>query len=258
MPIITWKDIYNAKQKANVPFINGSNDKTYLSEYVNLYSQIDFLANKKYGDLIFDKTDKPINEILNDITILIRGILTWNDYKYSKMYNSMVLEYNPLDNYNENYERTIEGTHTNTKNGNIQESREGDNISTRSGSVEGTETSGTSVTTDKKVSTYDNNNKPQESVITTPNGNDTSSTTYNNVTDENIIDEVKSTMFTNVADVESWEDYKETIIQRGCSRGDTSQHLIDEERRIALFSFYSTIFDDIANTIFMGVWYNED
>lgn len=258
MGIVTWNDIYLAKQQANVPFINGGMEKPYLQEYSKLYTEIDFIANKKYSDLIYDKTEKPINDILNDITVLIRGILTWNDYKYSKMYNTMVLEYNPLNNYNERYERTIEGTHTNTKNGNIQESTEGNKTNIRTGSVDNTDIIGTSITTNTNVSTYDSNNKPRETVTTTPSGSDTSKTIYNNVKDENVVGNVKSTMFTNVADVESWNGYKEVIVQDGCSRGDTSQHLIEEERRIALFSFYSTLFDDIANTIFMGVWYNED
>ena len=47
----------------------------------------------------------------------------------------------------------------------------------------------------------------------------------------------------------TWNGYKETENMHGCSRGDTSQHLLSEERAVADWSFWNELYMDFLKNL---------
>ena len=53
----------------------------------------------------------------------------------------------------------------------------------------------------------------------------------------------------NMENVHTWNGYKETETAHGCSRGDTSQHLLREERAVAEWSFWNELYLDFLKNL---------
>lgn len=193
-------------------FIPSDLDFTFLQDYKSNYEKYDFyFLNMKYKSMTleFEETEK--------INKLISAFFLFNKYKYETLYNTTVLTYNPIENYSmtEKNERTVDA-HT-------------DNMSIGARKMTQGEQIGESITS----------NKPFDS-------NDFVQTNKANSTINSRVDTSDSATDSNTYGLQ----HEINELKRSGNIGVTSsQQMLQSERTIALFSLYSTIFDDLLTNI---------
>ena len=106
----------------------------------------------------------------------------------------------------------------------------------------GTEQMATSYTGRVNTDTY-NDYRTQQT------GKNTDTLTYGNVTDTHSGTDMATHRVDNMTTEKTWKGYKETENMHGCSRGDTSQHLLTEERAVADWSFWQELFLDFLKNL---------
>lgn len=228
---------------------------TLIANVQNVFPTITELENtpenewyvelKKYFDEFLDLNfaDRIINRLVerNDFASLLLwvqkkiklNVLT-NIYKYSKLYETTILEYNPLWNVDGVEERTV----NRNKSGNDTDTYNENNINTKTG-TEATATTGTDTTTTQKT-TFDSstfNDTDKNTLI----HNTTDTTTYN-TTDNNRHTGTKGNIFEN-------EEEEKEILERHGNIGVTkSTELIDSQRLTVNYSYIENVVHDIVNT----------
>lgn len=90
--------------------------------------------------------------------------------------------------------------------------------------------------------------------VTTYGGKDTAKTTYESVQDADSGSDTTTKNVENMENVRTWNGYKETETAHGCSRGDTSQHLLTEERAVADWSFWEEMYLDFLKNLTTNVY----
>lgn len=80
-------------------------------------------------------------------------------------------------------------------------------------------------------------------------GSDTNTHVYDAVQDTDGGIDTTTRNVENMENVRTWDGYKETESSHGCSRGDTSQHLLSEERAVADWSFWKELYLDFLRNL---------
>ena len=225
----TINDLMEHLRSNNLPLIPQVvvNTYSYLSDYSRYYVELDNFFRKINSELLLSTNNlKDDNEIITYYYGLITSNFIVNNYKYEKLYNTMLVEYNPIENYDrKEINTTTHGTVSTT-------TQYGDrnNISTTDAKTD---------TTTEKISTFDSDTLK-------PNSENLVNYGINKVT----------SVDTSHSDTSTTDEYTDRIESsiHGNIGVTTTQQMITSERQIALFSFYAIIFNDITDLITLGVW----
>jgi len=203
------------------------NIKDYIDETINLnYYDYEFLSK------IIKKSIESESESVLLIQKMVKNLFIRNNYKYKTIYNTTVLEYNPIWN--------VDGTET------LRTQRERINTGTQGsqGSNNLTDTFNNVTDTNNSESntyktTYDSNNpllteKESNNDSNVKSGNETHNTITNNTRTDNLNEK---------------ETYSETKIRGGNIGVTMTQQLIEAERKVADFSFLDMVCKDIISEV---------
>ena len=180
------------------------------------------------------------------IRYTIFNLFFTNQYKYQHLYDTLSLEYNPIENYNGREEETIGDTKSETETRDLQTKKSGsvmDDGHTAIGDISVTDS------TTEKISPFDDNDFKNKS------------NSVNTVSDKGRMDTASNTQTTDLLDKNTGtvqntgtSQTTRTLEKSGNIGVTTSQEMIMQERRVAEYLFYNIICDDINNCICVGVW----
>ena len=198
--------------------------KDYLKEYFDNAITYDAQVQNNFSSLLLLNNDFDITKKL------IMSSVIANDYKWKKLYETTILTYNPIWNVDGKETRTTEyGEHVTTQNN-------GERIETM---VNGERQN----TSNQKLSSYPF---------------DTGAKTATEETDESVTNGASTDTRTNNAVVDSTTSNthtdKETVTRSGNIGVTSTQKLINEERKVAMFQFINTVLLDIVTDITIPVW----
>ena len=210
---------------------------TFFQTFFSRFEEREVLISRRKMNADYISENDYLSSIAEYIGKQIDSLFKLNNYKYSKMYDVLTAEYNPIWNVDgteiRGYTKKNTGTqgNVNTKTGNITDNK----IITYNGSEQiengGTDTNVESGTiTNNKNGTRTNSRNGQRAVTdsgtdtTTKSGNetrstvpmesgtfyDTEKTTYNNVADGTTYGKKETETFTNLNDTETFNNYTDT------------------------------------------------
>ena len=209
--MITIKDLYNYAVNANVNLLGNVSTFDFMKEYIDNAELFDFNINHDYENYVFLTSQKEVQNAYQEFVKLVKSHLLLNSYKYSGLYKTTQLEYNPI----ENYSMTENGTDTRTP-----------NLTTTDTSNIGSQTNSTTST--DSVSPYD-----------TQTFTDSNKTT---VSENNGAREDSNTR------TESGTETTTHEFKRSGNIGvTTSQQMIESERKVVNFTFLKIVFNNIIN-----------
>lgn len=225
----------------NEPFIN-ENATDFIPNFLITEEFQTILTDTimlKYSDLKLRVTSS------ENIKSICNSIYRMYAYKYEKLYKTLSLEYNPIENYSmietNNISKTInkgEGKTTNTIDSQDETTETLNTTGSRNGTAE------------NQVSPYETNEYKNESrTISNSNENGNENRTINNSS------ELTNTIIENSKTDSESENYE--LSRSGNIGVTTSQQMIESERKVALFSLYELVAKDIMKEIciYMGVCY---
>ena len=201
------------------------------------------------------------NRTYTIIRNLVDSALFAKKYEIDTLYNTTILEYNPIENYNstEKETTTISGSEIDTKSGSETHNRTGNDSTTYTGGTTTTPSGSTSVT--RKETAF---NEPTDLAIssqdvTTYEGMSTSEV-FNNRADTVTHDTTDTTSYNNLRDERMFNNRKNerTFERRGNIGITSSQNMIEQERSIALFSVWQHIANIIQESITTSEWLAPD
>lgn len=198
--------------------------------YSVISSQLENYMKMNYGqnemiDILYDGIPVSDTQKRNYIKSMVYAHLLANEYKYENLYNSCVLEWNPL--YNVDGTETLTYTRTNT--GTVE------NEGTTSSENSGTDTT----TSQDSATTYDSDTDfdTTKDVNTTQHGltieGTSGNTTTNNLT----------------------EGYSETKVRQGNIGVTKTTELLEDYRKYVDYSFIDVVAHDLVNLICTRVTY---
>lgn len=193
-------------------FIPSTLDFNFLQDYKSNYENYDFyFLNMKYKSMTleFEETEK--------INKLIVAFLVFNKYKYETLYNTTILNYNPIENYSmtEKNERNTDA-HTDNMLIGARKMTQGEQI-------------GEATTSNKP---FDSNDFTQTNKV--DNKINARTDTSDSTTDTNT--------YGSQHEVNTFERFGNIGVT-------TSQQMLQSEREVALFSLYETLFDELLTNI---------
>ena len=274
---MTIMEIYKALQNQNKKMLNS--ELSFMEEYNLNSNKLDLLFANTYASREFF-IEGDLNATIFLWEDLTNANIELNRYKYETLYNTTKFDYNPIENYNRKEEFTdirtpdittsIEETTTigeQTNNGNTTYGSQTNSSTNVIG--EKTDTTTNTIgdkTTTNKANTYDSSNLVDTNSTTETKGNDTSSVNFGiqtNTTNDTLgekTDRSESTIGTrtdngtNKTVVSGTETNNHTANISGNIGVMSTQDMIEQERKIALFSFYQVVFSDFINMYTIGVW----
>lgn len=203
------------------------NTKEYLQEYFSASQIFDLKTKVNYGNL------QLLSDDFTTTQFLIMATVNENDYKWRTLFNTTVLEYNPIWNVDGTATTTTQyGEHTKT---------------TNNGQRKETNVNGAGKTTENnKFSAYPFNDSTKTTTEETDSTIDTAEKTNTQTTDAVTDSEISSTHTDTIT-----EERKGNI-------GVTStQSLIEQERKVANFNFLKIVIKDIIKDITVPIWIDE-
>ena len=209
--MITIKDLYNYTVNANVNLLGNVSTFDFMKEYTENAEMLDFNINHDYENYVLLTSQKEVQSAYQEFVKLVKSHLLLNSYKYSGLYKTTLLEYNPI----ENYSMTEIGTDTRTPNITITDS-------TKIGEQSNNTTSTDSVSP-YDTQTFTDSNK---TIVSENNGARTDSNTR-----------TESGTYTTS------HEFKRT----GNIGVTTSQQMRDSERKLVNFTFLKIVFNNIIN-----------
>lgn len=227
--------------------------------YKEYHTHIDNVILLKYGELQSAYTyDTPLSA-LTDFHNYALSFLFYSEYKYKTLLATTQLDYNPIWN--------VEGTETITKSGsdtyvineknNTTETFGEENITTNYGKEKSVNNIGEIDNTTTDFTTpYDS---ASDLLLRNKTDNNTTARTdtieKDSKIDSTTVDERINTSENNKGGTNTTE-YNTTITtERQGNIGVTStQHLINEERQVALFNIYDEIFTDLFENFFLMIY----
>ena len=209
--MITIKDLYNYAANANVNLLGNVSTFDFMKEYTDNAEMLDFNINHDYENYVFLTSQKEAQNAYQEFVKLVKSHLLLNSYKYSGLYKTTQLEYNPI----ENYSMMEAGTDTRTP-----------NLTTTDNSNIGAQANST--TSIDSVSPYDTQTftDSNKTVVSENNGAREDSNT-------------KTETGTEITK----HDFKRT----GNIGVTTSQQMIDSERKVVNFAFLKIVFSNIID-----------
>lgn len=251
----------NSKDIPLIPKFFNTPDFNFLNDYFANYKEYDTVILSKQGSrlLLFD------DEETNDSLLL--AVPYMNKYKWSKLFGTLNLEYNPIENY--------DSVETSTRKPNLTTERQykGGEKTTYSGAETDTQTgstdrvqSGGQTTTEKPgaVRTHERNSfnpaEPTMEYRDKESGTNTTDTTYKDLTvteKYNAIQTKKDYVGRNdLKEYQNREDTETTVgqeVTESRTHGNigvtTSQQMIQSEREVASFNYILTVLNDVVNEI---------
>lgn len=97
---VKFEELYNYCNSKNLPlFGNLDLQFPFLLEYKKEFPTYDFGVNHDYSEFIILTNKSDIETVYDEWLELLNYILLKNSYKYKKLYDTLSLEYNPIENY---------------------------------------------------------------------------------------------------------------------------------------------------------------
>ena len=247
-------------------------------------------ANKRLfnGVLYAGKLDvEKDNRTCTIIRSLVDAVIAEKKYEIDTLYNTTILEYNPIENYNATETETtqisgseidtISGSEIDTKSGSETHSRTGNDSTTYTGGTTTTPTGSTSVTrketafnepsdlatSSQDVTSYDGMSTSEvfNDRADTNSHAETETTTYNNLQNEHMFNDRKNEhTFNDRKNEHTFNDRKNerTYERKGNIGVTTSQQMLEQERNIALFSVWQHIANIVQESITTSEWLAPD
>ena len=209
--MITIKDLYNYAVNANVNLLGNVSTFDFMKEYTDNAEMLDFNINHDYENYVLLTSQKEVQNAYQEFVKLVKSHLLLNSYKYSGLYKTTLLEYNPI----ENYSMTEIGTDTRTP-----------NLTTTDNSNIGSQANSTTST--DSVSPYDTQTftDSNKTVVSENNGARTDSNTR----------------------TESGTDTTTHDFKRSGNIGvTTSRQMLERERKVVNFTFLKIVFANIID-----------
>ena len=209
--MIRIKDLYNYAVNANVNLLGNVSSFDFMKEYTDNAEMLDFNINHDYENYVLLTSQKEVQNAYQEFVKLVKSHLLLNSYKYSGMYKTTQLEYNPI----ENYSMSESGTDTRTPNLSTTDTM---NIGTQANSTTSTDSVSpydTQTFTDSnKTVVSENNGAREDSNTKTETGTETTK-----------------------------HDFKRS----GNIGVTTSQQMLESERKVVNFTFLKIVFSNIIN-----------
>lgn len=248
--------------------IPGENYPTCLQNVDNLIKTTSIIistwANKRLfsGVLYNGKLDvAKDNRTYTIIRNLVDAVLTEKKYEIDTLYNTTILEYNPIENYNstEKETTTLSGSEIDTKSGSETHTRTGNDSTTYTGGTTTTPTGSTSVTRKETAFNEPSDLATSSQDVTSYDGMSTSEV-YNNRADTNSHDETETATYNNLKNERTFNNRKNerTFERKGNIGVTTSQQMLEQERNIALFSVWHHIANIVQESITTSEWLAPD
>ena len=209
--MIMIKDLYNYAVNASVNLLGNVSSFDFMKEYSDNSELLDFSFNHDYESYVFLTSQKEVQNAYQEFVKLVKSHLLLNSYKYSGLYKTTQLEYNPIENYSMTESgtdiRTPELTTTDTMNIGAQA-----NSTTSTDSVSPYDTQ---TFTDSNKTVVSENTGAKEDVNTK---------------------------------VETGTEISKHDFKRSGNIGvTTSQQMIESERKLDNFTFLKIVFSNIIN-----------
>ena len=217
--MITIKDLYNYAVNANVNLLGNVSTFDFMKEYTDNAEMLDFNINHDYESYVLLTSQKDVQNAYQEFVKLVKSHLLLNSYKYSGLYKSTLLEYNPI----ENYSMTEIGTDTRTPN----------------------------ITTTDSMNVGEQNNSTTSTDSVSP--YDTQTFTDSNKT---IVTENNGARVDSSTRIENGTETTKHDFKRSGNIGvTTSQQMLESERKVVNFTFLKIVFENIINdTCILTEW----
>ena len=193
-------------------------------------------------------------EVLYPNPVVMKNLIgIWSascQYKWNHLYNTMLLEYNPIDNYDRTETRTLnsQGSGTNSTGGSDTITEGGSDTVTEGGS----DTASGNTTTTEKTAGF--NSSPSTLVDKgQQTGQQTGSTQYGKTIDTDYGKTLQNSYGKTGTDSFSRSD-SETIRARGNIGVTTTQQMIESEREVADFNMYDIIINEFKQRFCLLVY----
>ena len=197
------------------------------------------------------------NSTLTIIRNLVDAVLTDKKYEIDTLYNTTILEYNPIENYNSTEKETtaISGSEIDTKSGSEIHARTGNDSTTYTGGTTTTPTGSTSVTRKETAFNEPSDLATSSQDVTSYEGMSTSEV-FNNRADTVTHDTTDTSTFNNLKNEHTFNNRKNerTFERKGNIGVTTSQQMLEQERNIALFSVWQHIANIVQESITTSEW----
>lgn len=231
------KNLLDYAKESNKPLID-IESFNFLNDYRNKYETFDNYIRLKYSNReiyseIYMKDEEELSSVYSSWLLFVKAYVTSNEYKYKTLYETINFTYNPIENYDRKEDvQTIRTPNLSTEsnitsiygNGEIEEQL--GNIS-NSNSVTGS------------ISPWDSENFNNKN----KNVNEFTQESITNKT----INKTKTDTQDNAQLLTGTDKTTTTLNVHGNIGVTSSQDMIKQEREVALFSFYETLFKDIIN-----------
>ena len=242
------KTMKNLIQKKN-PLINTDiiPDSDFKNDLVLVNNHLTNFINAEFGDLLLSDRILYNNEIdTSAVDTLIASLFYINSENYSRQYEIVKSVYVPVDNFAKNTVITTEHigkeTDTNIKSGSEKSEYINGTITNTNGAVEHTTTVKETVVDKSLVDKGKSIDNTGAQINTTERGNDTRTTSYNNLTNSN---------------EKSFTDRKDIVTEKTTGNvGVTTSTAMLSEHNVFWnsFNFWLVIINDILKLLTKGVW----
>ena len=197
------------------------------------------------------------NRTYTIIRNLVDAVLIEKKYEIDTLYNTTILEYNPIENYNstEKETTTISGSEIDTKSGSEVHERSGNDSTTYTGGTTTTPTGSTSVTRKETAFNEPTDLATSSQDVTSYEGMSTSEV-FKDRADTVTHDTTDTTSYNNLRDEHTYNNRKNerTFERKGNIGVTTSQQMLEQERNIALFSVWQHIANIVQESITTSEW----
>lgn len=225
-------------------------DSDFKADLLLVNNHLTNFINSEFGDLLLSDRILYNNEIdISVVDTIITSLFYLNAENYSRQYQIVKSVYNPVDNYAKNSiittEHTGKETDSNTKSGSEKSEYVNGTLTNTIGAVEHTTTVKETVVDKSLVDKGKAIDNTGAQINTTERGNDTRTTTYNNLTNSN---------------EKSFTDRKDIVTEQTTGNvGVTTSTAMLTEHNVFWnnFNFWLVIINDILKILTKGVWQYE-
>lgn len=195
----------------------------------------------------------------------VTNLLKTRKYQYSRLYNSTLLEYKPLENYDMEEEGTDDtltsgsrstniGEYTDTMTGNTKA-----NIGKVNGTNKSTTTEGGSEEHERKVAPFDSDTYAEQELTTDTFNKRTTTNDTTNSTDARIDttsheDAHNISARTDTSTDSGSHNLSHRLTRHGNIGVTTSQQMLQSEREVAMFNFIGIVAHDIVKSICICIY----
>lgn len=222
---VPWKE-ENISTSLDILYYSMSGDKTVSS-----------VISKRLGD---DGHLSNANRLA-----IANALFTLFSVKWSKLYETLSFEYDPIENYRMVEEETTSSSHANTSTDSGTIDRDATNSRTDSGTID---SDGTTADTSNKVYGFNSSDAVNsDDSITTVDSTETHDLTFGETVDETVTHDLT---FTD----ETYDSGGRSLTRSGNIGVTTSQQMISSERDLWNWNYFSTVFNDIDSVLTLPVY----